>query len=174
MSKYYCFRWILICAYVAYPVMNYPHLCYYIQEGLRRTIESYPHLRANAKTKVDGTTTGKLLICSEKRVSVFSFSHKILLRWWCIHVHVLRISIYVMKAWLVLNQNSLLVILKAKNRKLAANNSWSREEISFCMDSFVFLFCPLTTYNTLDCFLQHSESYAITCESLALNLRWLY
>ncbi|KAG6414597.1 hypothetical protein SASPL_121970 [Salvia splendens] len=29
-----------------------------LQEGLRRTIEAYPHLRADAKTKMDGTSKG--------------------------------------------------------------------------------------------------------------------
>lgn len=60
--------------YLAYPVMIYPHLYYYLQEGLRRTIESYPHLRADAT--MDGTSKGKLLISSVRGTTFFFFFHK--------------------------------------------------------------------------------------------------
>lgn len=43
----------------------------YLQEGLRRTIDSYPHLRADVRSKRDGPSKAELLLGSGKGMNLF-------------------------------------------------------------------------------------------------------
>lgn len=53
-------------------------LMFYLQEGLRRTIDSYPHLRADVRTKRDGPSKAELLLGSGKGTNLFLSSRTFL------------------------------------------------------------------------------------------------
>lgn len=51
--------------------LNDTKLVLYHQEGLRRTIDSYPHLKADVRTKRDGPSKAELLLGGGKGTDLF-------------------------------------------------------------------------------------------------------
>lgn len=44
---------------------------FYLQEGIRRTLDSYQHLRAGVQTERDGPSKAKLLLGNGKGANLF-------------------------------------------------------------------------------------------------------